>query len=52
MSDEQIVSMLRDLLEEIDHDTAKNYDPETAEEPEYAEDAMADLVSIVKNHTG
>lgn len=50
MTGAQIKALLRDLLEQIDHDIAKGYDVETAEEPEFAEGAMADLQGIVKRH--
>lgn len=42
--------MLHELLEAIDHDTAKNYKKETAEEPEYAEESMDELREIVNRH--
>ena len=50
MTYDQIEIMLRDLLECIDHDIAKEYHSATAEEPEYAESAFQELVSIVKSH--
>jgi len=50
MEREKIEIMLKDLLEWIDHDIAKNYDVETAEEPEFAEGMMDDLVKVVEKH--
>ncbi len=50
MDDKKIDAMLRDLLMEIDYDMSKQYDVETAEEPEYVEDAMNDLRVIVRRH--
>lgn len=52
MTDERIRIMLRDLLEQIDHDIAKSYDPETAEEPEDADEAFEELVNLVNSHIG
>jgi hypothetical protein len=46
-----IEAMLRDLLDSIDYDIAKSYDPKTAEEPEFAEEAFEELVSIVLQYT-
>lgn len=51
MTEEKIKVMIMELLNEVDYDTAKQYDVETAEEPESAEDYLAALVSIVKKHT-
>ena len=46
----KIETMLLELLEWIDHDIAKNYDVETAEEPECVEGMMDDLVRVVEKH--
>lgn len=50
MDDMKIDAMLHDLLEMIDHDIAKGYQEETAEEPEFVESSMEDLRCIVREH--
>ncbi len=50
MSPTQIDVMLKELLEQIDYDIAKDYDVETAEEPELVEEAMYALRGIVLRH--
>lgn len=50
MEKAKIEEMLKELLEWIDHDIAKSYDVETAEEPECVEGMMADLVRVVEKH--
>jgi hypothetical protein len=50
MTDDEIRQMLRELLEAIDHDIAKDYDPKTAEIPEDAIHDMIVLVDIVREH--
>lgn len=42
--------MIHELLEAIDHDTAKQYREDTAEEPEFVEEAMSELRYIVALH--
>jgi hypothetical protein len=48
MNNNQIEKMILELLNEIDYDIAKEYDIETAEEPELVEERMDKLVKIVK----
>lgn len=50
MTQAQMDEMLYDLLEAIDHDIAKDYKEETAEEPEFAEQAMDELRAVVWGH--
>jgi len=50
MEQEKIEEMLMEILEQVDHDIAKDYNPDTAEEPEFAEGEMASLVNIVKKY--
>ena len=50
MNDEKIDAMIHALLDAIDYDTAKQYVEETAEEPEYVEEAMDELRVIVRQH--
>lgn len=42
--------MLHELLEAIDHDIAKQYKVETAEEPEFVEEHMDILRDIVHEY--
>lgn len=50
MNNNQIEKMILELLNEIDYDIAKDYDVETAEEPELVEENMNKLVKIVKEY--
>jgi len=50
MNNNQIEKMILELLNEIDYDIAKDYDVETAEEPELVEENMDKLVKIVKEY--
>ena len=52
MDKEKIKKMLMDVLETVDYDIAKDYDIETAEEPELVEANMDELVRIVERHMG
>lgn len=38
------------ILGQADYDLMKAYDPETAEEPEYAESEMERLIDTVEEH--
>ncbi len=44
--------MIKDLVEHLDHDLAKGLDPDTAEEPEFAEELLEELCDIVDQHVG
>ena len=50
MNDAKIDAMIHDLLNAIDYDIAKQYDEDTAEEPEFVGDNMNDLRVIVRQH--
>ncbi len=50
MTDTKIDAMIHALLNAIDYDTAKQYDENTAEEPEFVEEAMNELRAIVRQH--
>jgi hypothetical protein len=50
MERHKIEKMIIAILEQVDHDIAKNYDVEYAEEPEFVEEDMAGLVRIVKRY--
>jgi hypothetical protein len=44
---DQIKQMILDIIAEVDYDVAKSLDPETAEDPEYAEVELERLIDIV-----
>lgn len=50
MTRDQIKEMVLDLLGKADYDLAKSFMPETAEEPEYAEESLQKLVSLAEKH--
>lgn len=50
LTDEQIRSMLKDVIGEVDYDIAKSYNPRLSEDPESAELSMRRLVQIVRTH--
>lgn len=49
MNRHQIRELIMLILYQADYDLAKSYDPETAEEPEYATERMDELISLVHN---
>ena len=50
MTDEQMDAMIRELLNTIDYDIAKQYDEKTAEEPEFVEENFDELRDIVRSY--
>jgi len=50
MTKQQIKEMIMDILGTADYDLAKSYDPETAEEHEYAEENMQKLITLTEKH--
>jgi len=50
MNEETIRAMLKDVIEEVDYDIAKDYDIATAEDTEQAIENMNDLVAIAKKY--
>jgi len=42
--------MIMEMLEEIDHDIARDYDCELADDPDLAEENMNALIAIVEAH--
>lgn len=50
MTRKQIKAMIMALLGRVDYDIMKSYDPKTAEEPDYAEESMGELIEIVEKH--
>lgn len=46
----QIKEMIISLLGQVDYDLMKSYKPETAEDPEYAEECMEKLIDLVASH--
>lgn len=50
MTRNQIKKMIMDVLAVADYDLMKAFLPETAEEPEYAEAEMENLIDIAAKH--
>ncbi|NJO03702.1 MAG: hypothetical protein HC880_20335 [Bacteroidia bacterium] len=50
MTRSEIKDLIMVILGQTDYDLMKAYDPETAEEPEYAEDQMERLIDTVEDH--
>jgi len=42
--------MVKDLVETLDYDLSKQLDPETAEEPEFADELLEELVAVAHKH--
>jgi len=47
---DNLKEMVMAIAESIDHDAAKQLDPGTAEEPEFAEDRMEELTDIIEEY--
>jgi hypothetical protein len=45
---EDLKDFIMEILSHVDYDIAKSYDPETAEEPEYAESEMETLLDFAE----
>jgi len=50
MTRNEIKDLIMVILGQADYDLMKAYDPETAEEPEYAESEMERLIDTVVEH--
>ena len=50
MTRKEIKDLIMVILGQADYDLMKSYDPETAEEPEYAESEMEKLIDTVVDH--
>lgn len=50
MTRDEIKELIMVILGQADYDLMKAFDPETAEEPEYAESEMERLIDTVENH--
>jgi len=50
MNREKIKEMILDILGQADYDLMKSFLPETAEEPEYAEEQLEKLINIAQKH--
>lgn len=50
MNKTEIEKMVYDIVEAVDYDSAKQLYPETAEEPEFANELREQLVSIAQAH--
>jgi len=48
MKRQDVADMIYAIIQEADYDLAKQLNEETAEEPEFAEDFMSELVNIAK----
>lgn len=46
MDRDQIKELVLAIIGKIDYDLAKGFDPETAEEPEYAEEELERLITF------
>jgi hypothetical protein len=47
MNRTQIKDLIFLILNQADYDLAKAYDPETAEEPEYASEQLEEMIDVV-----
>lgn len=45
-----IQDMIMEILQQVDYDIAKQYDVYTAEEPEFVEEYMNELVKIAEDY--
>lgn len=50
MTRNEIKDLIMVILGQADYDLMKAYDPETAEEPDYAESEMERLINTVEGH--
>lgn len=50
MTRNEIKDLIMVILGQADYDLMKAYDPETAEEPDYAESEMERLINTVEEH--
>ena len=50
MTRNEIKDLIMVILGQADYDLMKAYDPETAEEPDYAESEMERLIDTVESH--
>ena len=50
MTRKEIRELIMVILGQVDYDIMKSYDPETAEEPEYAEESMERVIDVVEKH--
>ena len=50
MTRKEIKAFIMALLGRVDYDIQKSYDPETAEEPEYAAEEMEKLIDFVAEY--
>lgn len=48
MNRKDIKKFLMIILGRVDYDIAKSYDPKTAEEPEYANSQMEELIDVAE----
>jgi len=50
MEIEDVETMVKDIISAADYDLSKELDPELAEEPEFAEDFLRELVEVAISH--
>jgi hypothetical protein len=50
LSDDKLREIVMDLMKEADYDLYKSLVPETAEDPEAAEERVNDLKEILRKH--
>jgi len=50
MTKEQFRAYMNDTLSQVDYDIKKQFDEETAEEPEFVEGSWEDLEKIARQH--
>ena len=50
MTIEEFKAMMKDVILEVDYDAWKQFDVETAEEPEFVEERWADIVTAAQKH--
>ena len=50
MKRKELKNFILEILNQVDYDIAKSYDPETAEEPEYAKDQMESLLDFAESY--
>jgi hypothetical protein len=50
MNRTQIKSLILLILNQTDYDLAKGFDPETAEEPDYAAENLEELIDTVETY--
>lgn len=50
MTKDEAIAMIKAIANQLDYDIYKQLNEETAEEPEYVEETLDELVDVVRNH--